>query len=98
MLQFTGNCEKFQIEDFDSIASKFMRVVFGLTPFEFSLSDESDLDDFSMMSSLDTGDLSWDQFVLDKIQAEYGITLATTRINLVTLFSQIEQASHVVYH
>lgn len=100
MLQTTGNCEKFQIEDFETTASKFMRCILGLTPFEFSLSDESDLDDFSLMnSSLDTGKLSWDEFVLEKIQAEYGLTLASTRINLVALFYQIEQCTTaVVYH
>lgn len=99
MLQTTGNCEQFQIEEFETTASKFMRSVLGLTPFEYSLSDESDLDDFSLMdSSLDTGNLSWDEYVLDKIQDEYGLTLASTRINLVALFCQIEQGSAVVYH
>lgn len=98
MLQLTVQCDKFQIDDVADTASKFMRGILGLTRFEYALSDESDLDDFSMMSSLNTGDLSWDQFVIDKIRADYGITLTTTRVNLVWLFNQIEQSAIVVYH
>lgn len=99
MLQITGTCEQIQIEDFQETAMKFVRDILGLQPEHCFLSDESDLDEFSLMGdSLDTGNQSWDDFVIDKIQAKYGIALKTTRINLVTLFNQIESASAVVYH
>lgn len=99
MLQITGPCEQFQIDDFQETASKFVRDILGLRPEECFLSDDSDLDEFSLMGdSLDTGNLTWDDFVINKIHAQYGISLNTTRINMVTLFNQIEQASAVVYH
>lgn len=100
MLQITGLCEQFQIEDFQETASNFMRDILSLRPEDCCfLSDESDLDEFSLMGdSLDTGNLSWDDFVINKIHAKYGIELKTTRINLVTLFHQIEAAPAVVYH
>jgi hypothetical protein len=99
MLQITGTCERFQIDEFQETASKFMRDILGLQPEYFSLSDESDLDEFSLIGNeLDTGNLSWDDFVINKIHAKYGVALTSTRVNLVTLFNQIEQASAVVYH
>jgi hypothetical protein len=99
MQQITGQCEQFQIATVDTIASAFLRDILGLHAEDCFLSDESDLDDFSLMAgSLDTGERSWDEYVIDKIHAQYGITLKTTRVNLVSLFYQIEQASNVVYH
>jgi hypothetical protein len=99
MLQNPVYCEQIQIDDFEKTAAGFLRDILGVKPHECFLSDDSDLDDFSLMGdSLDTGDLSWDQFVIDKIRAKYGISLKTTRINLVSLFNQIEQSSKVMYH
>jgi hypothetical protein len=99
MLQITGTCEQFQIDDYQQTALKFMRDILGISPENCFLSDESDLDEFSLMGDeLDTGNLSWDDFIINKIHAKYGIALTTTRVNLVTLFNQIEQASAVVYH
>ena len=99
MLQITGKCEQFQMATVGPIAKSFIRDILGLEPDECFLSDESDLDEFSLMgTSLDTGELSWDEYVINKIHTQYGVTLKTTRINLVTLFSQIEQTVCVVYH
>jgi len=98
MLQITGYCDDFLMNDVKDIASQFMRDVLGFLPGEFSLSDDSTLDDFSLMSRLDTGELTWDEFVLNKVADTYGLTLSSTRINLVTLFTQIEQSTNVTYH
>jgi hypothetical protein len=99
MLQNAVYCEQIQIDDFEKTASAFLRDILGIKPHECFLSDESDLDDFSLMGdSLDTGELSWDKYVIAKIQTQYGITLTTTRVNLVSLFDRIEQSSKVMLH
>lgn len=99
MLQTTVCCKQYQIDDFAKTAFVFLRDILGLKPHDCFLSDESDLDDFSLMGgSLDTGEVSWDQFIILRIQAKYGIALTTTRVNLVSLFNQIDRAPKVVFH
>lgn len=88
-------CEQFQIEEYEAIAADFVRSILVLNPEECFLSDESDLDDFSLMGpTLDTGELPWDGFIIGRIFERYGVELATTRINLVALFALIEQKRH----
>lgn len=92
-------CEQIQIEEYETISTDFVRLILGLSPEECFLSDESDLDDFSLMgTSLDIGELSWDEFVISKVRERYGIDLVTTRINLVTLFATIKQTRNKTLH
>lgn len=92
-------CEQFQIEEYEAIAADFLRNILVLNPEECFLSDESDLDDFSLMGrTLDTGELPWEGFIIGRIFERYGVELATTRINVVTLFSLIEQTRHKTLH
>jgi hypothetical protein len=91
--------EQFQIEEFESIAAVFVRNILGLSPEDCFLSDESDLDDFCVIgSSLETGERSWDEHVIQRIHDEYGVELSTTRMNLVTLFAMIQQAQRKALH
>jgi hypothetical protein len=90
-----ATCEQFQIEEYEAIAAEFVRKILGLNPEECFLSDESELDDFSLMgTTLDTGDMSWDEYIIARVRDEYGIELATTRINLVRLFTMIERSQN----
>jgi hypothetical protein len=94
-----ASCEQFQIEEYKSIANDFVRNILGLNPEECFLSDESDLDDFSLMgSTLDTGEMSWDEFVIAQISDHYGVQLKTSKVNLVSLFSMIEQSQNQTLH
>ena len=90
-----ATCEQFQIEEYETIAADFVRNILGLNPEECWLSDESDLNDFSLIgSAFDTGELSWDEYIIAKVHGDYGIELATIRINLVRLFSMIERSQN----
>lgn len=92
-------CEQFQIEEYEAISADFVRNILVLYPEECFLSDESDLDDFSLMGrTLDTGELPWDQFVIARVFERYGVKLTTTRINLVTLFCMIERSQNKTLH
>ena len=94
-----ATCEQFQIEEYEAVAADFVRNIFGLNPAECWLSDESDLNDFSLMGTLlDTGELSWDEYIIARVLKRYGVALSTTRINLVRLFSRIEPAQRRILH
>lgn len=90
-----ATCEQFQIKEYEAVAANFVRNILGLNPEECWLSDESDLDDFSLMGmALDTGELSWDKYIIARVYGDYGIELATPRINLVRLFSMIQRSQN----
>jgi hypothetical protein len=92
-------CEQFQIEEYEAIAADFVQHILGLTPENCCLTDESDLDDFSLMSStLDAEELSWDETIIKRIAERYGVELTTTRINFLALFAMIERARIRVIH
>ena len=94
-----ATCEQFQIEEFEALAADFVRNILGLNPAECFLSDESDMDDFSLVDSmLDTGDMSWDEYIIAKVHGDYGIELATTGISLVRLFGMIERSRNNTLH
>lgn len=94
-------CEDAQICEFQDTAIEFLGEVLGLPAEDcLFLSDESDLDDFSSMQMPEgvPAATSWDSWVTGRVQAHYGITLTTTRINLVLLFHWIEREKKDVRH
>lgn len=94
-------CDRSKIEEFEETAAAFFQSVLGMPPDAcMFISDESDLDDFAIAGLPDEAPegVSWDQWVIAQIDKFYGISLATTRVNLVSLFSQIEQVSRAPRH
>jgi hypothetical protein len=92
------------IEDYDTIARKFVKDMFDLNYDECFISDDSWLSDFSSCGMPDEFDstnmtldevyTAWDQFIAEKIKAAYGIALDMTKpVVLVELFEQIRQDS-----
>lgn len=95
-----------QIEDFQQVGAQFMSDVFGLD--DALLTDISELSDFTFsgmpVGALDTSrplrelTETWDAWAIAEVQARYGITLTTTKVNMVTLLNQIEVARGQLVH
>lgn len=92
--------EQNEIEGFSELTAEFLNRVLGLDASQATVSDISDLSDFCFSGDFPVGTLSdsathkenvaaWDAWVLSVVKREYGLTLATPCINLVTLFTQI---------
>lgn len=98
---FRDYCDRSKIEELEETAAAFFQNVLGIPPGAcLFMSDESDLDDFAIAGLPDEAPegVSWDQWVTAQVETLYGITLATTRVNLVSLFRQIEQVTRAARH
>lgn len=101
--------QKTQISQFGCITLEFFHRIFRKDADELFITDLSDLSDFCHMrppgaEPVDMGKpypqlvAEWDTWVLGEVARHFQLTLPTTCINLVNLFSQIEQAETRVLH
>lgn len=94
-------CDQFQMDKFEKTASAFFRDIFDLDMQGWILTDESELDDFSSfgipdedfaaMHCADNDYVSWDAWIIGKIQRTYGVEIRSTKMYLVRIFDLIEQ-------
>jgi hypothetical protein len=95
-----------QIEDFQQTGSQFMRDLLGVD--EALLTDISELSDFTFsgmpIGTLDTSlplrelTATWDAWAIAEVESRYGITLTTTKVNMVALLNQIEVSRRQLVH
>lgn len=100
--------ESDRIEAFDTVATLFFDQVLQMAYAECFVSDASSLSDFSSCglpealsenaSGLPELYDRWDAWVIQEIDARYGVKLESTRITLVDLFAQIEAAARQTLH
>jgi len=96
--------ETSNIEDYETVARKFLKDILDLDYDECFISDESWLSDFSscgLPEDFDSDGMSleklydaWDKCIVEKIKVAYGIELdISKKVGLVELFEQIRQDS-----
>lgn len=102
--------ERFHIDDYEVIASAFMRDVLNIDFGSIFVSDDADLKDFCFSGAMPEGYLDpkkytlnelysrWDEWVIQRVKAVYGITLESTKVSLLRLFQQIEQEFNPTVH
>lgn len=101
--------EQNQIDSTGKIATDFFDVILGMSVSECLITDESYLSDFSLCGlpddatdddamSLEEMNTVWDKWVAEKIQKHYDVSIQTTGMTLVLLFSQIEQQQKASTH
>ena len=101
--------EQDQIDPYAATAARFLNTVFGLNAANVTLTDNSDLSDFFPLGgipaclvekafSLEELHDVWDEWALAKVRSAYGVTLSTTRVNLITLFEMLDKQQATLTH
>lgn len=95
-----------QIDDFQQTGSQFMRDLLGVDG--ALLTDTTELSDFTFsgmpIGALDTSrplrelTAAWDAWAIAEVQSRYGITLTTTKVNMITFLNQIEVSRRQLVH
>jgi hypothetical protein len=90
-----------EIDGLEVASNDFLVRILGLEPGEYQMSDVSELCDFSYcgpdlglpadapLANLRT---AWDANILARIKHVYDLDIPTTRVNMVTLLSQVDAA------
>lgn len=100
--------DRWQIEDYETVAEEFFRAVLDLDYAECLVTDESNLSDFSSCGmpetaaaealTLDELYAAWDVWVIPVIYRQYGLSIDDTNILLVELFDQILAGRYAQLH